>query len=176
MKMLSPKLIFLFVLAMGTVGTLIAQPPPQETGRQEFTDQQGRPNLLQALGLSQDQVRQIRIMNRDRKPRMDAAQQKLREANRALDLAIYADEMNEDDIAAKLKEFQIAQADVARIRFNSELSLRKILTPDQLVRFRGLRERLANAARENMPNRRRNPLNARPLRRLRQVPGQIKNN
>lgn len=174
MKLLSPKAI-LMILALAVMA--YAQgPPPQGEPRREFAAGDERPNLLQALGLSQDQVRQIRMMNRDRKPLMEAAQQRLREANRALDMAVYGDDLDEADVAMRLKEFQQAQADIAKIRFQSELSLRKILTPDQLVRFRGLRQRMARA-RDNMQQRRQDPPpDQRPLQRIRQLPRQTRDN
>jgi Spy/CpxP family protein refolding chaperone len=112
-----------------------------------------RGNVLRQLGLSREQIQQIRRMNMARKPIMDAAQRRFREANRALDEAIYADNVNETEIQARLKELQLAQADVAMIRFTSELAIRKVLTPDQLVRFRDLRQRFEQA-RDNFQTRR----------------------
>jgi len=177
--MLSPKLLFFVLLAFGSAGTLFAQngPPPEDV-KQEFAAAPAkRPNLLESLGLSKNQIRQIRVLNRERKPQMEAAQQRMREANRALDMAIYADGMNEADVSARLKDFQDAQADVARIRFHSELSIRKVLTPDQLVRFRGLRARVAETRQNNIQQRRQQiPPGERPLQRLRQLPRQGRNN
>ncbi|HQU92552.1 MAG TPA: periplasmic heavy metal sensor [Pyrinomonadaceae bacterium] len=150
-------------------GALSAQdgpPPPQDAA--QFEAQLARPNLLENLGLRQDQIRRIRMMNRDRKPAMEAAQQRLREANRALDMSIYGDSLDEDAVQARLKEFQQAQGEVARIRFQSELELRKILTPDQLARFRMLRARVAEARREAQERRKGEP-GERPLQRIRQL-------
>lgn len=169
MKLLSPEILFLsLTLALSALGVAAQDGPPPEEASQ-FTPE--RPNLLQNLGLTQPQIRQIRIMNRDRKPRMDAAQERLREANRALDQAIYGDQLDESEVHARLTTFQQAQAEVARIRFQSELELRKILTPDQLAKFRNLRARLARA-RENVQQRRQTPPGERPLQRIRQLPRQ----
>ena len=76
---------------------------------------------------------------------MQDATRKVRDANRALDIAIYADALSEDDVQARLREFQASQAEVARLRFQSEVELRKILTPEQLGQFRALRERFGRA-------------------------------
>ncbi len=103
-----------------------------------------RPELFRMLGLTQDQVVRIRRLNMARKPQLDAAQDRLKNAMVSLDRAIYADTLDETDVVAKLKEEQQAQAEVQRLRFAGELAVRKILTPDQLVRFRDLRERLAS--------------------------------
>ena len=69
--------------------------------------------------------------------------QRLHNANRALDEAIYADTVDEAAFQSRLKEVNQAQAEVARLRFTNELAVRKILTADQLARFRDLRRRFA---------------------------------
>jgi Spy/CpxP family protein refolding chaperone len=119
-----------------------------------------RPNLLQELGLTPDQIQQIRRINQSRRPLMQEAQTRLREANRALDEAIYADAPNEFEIQEKLKAAQTAQAEVIKTRAQTEYAVRKVLTPEQLVKFRNLRQRLMeqlenrkNAIQEDRQNR-----------------------
>ncbi|MBP7415352.1 MAG: hypothetical protein KA831_01775 [Pyrinomonadaceae bacterium] len=130
------------------------KPVEPQDGQNQGANQQPdiRTNALRQLGLSREQVQQIRRMNMERKPLMDEAQNRLRMANRSLDDAIYADQVNDADVQARLKELQLAQADVARIRFMNELSVRKILTPEQLVRFREIRQRFEQV-RENIEKR-----------------------
>src|SRR6187551_2529791 len=50
-------------------------------------------NLLRQLGLSPEQIQQIRRIKMEQRPSMDEAQRRFREANRALDEAIYADQI-----------------------------------------------------------------------------------
>jgi Spy/CpxP family protein refolding chaperone len=100
---------------------------------------------------------------------MDAAARRLREANRSLDEAIYSDDVNEADFQARLKEFQAAQAEIARLRFESELGVRKILSPEQLFRFREIRRRFAE--RRIGPRRQQDVPNERRMRRLGRPPG-----
>jgi Spy/CpxP family protein refolding chaperone len=173
MRILSPKILLMLILVPVAAICVSAQdgPPPDEAAN--FAPE--RPNLLENLGLTQPQVRQIRIMNRDRKPLMERAQQRLREANRALDQAIYGDRLDESEIQARLAAFQAAQAEVSQIRFQSELELRKILTPEQLAKFRQLRARAARA-RENFQQRRQPPPGDRPVERIRQLPSQTRPN
>jgi Spy/CpxP family protein refolding chaperone len=172
MRNLSPKFVLAILMLGSAVFGVSAQdgPPPEEAA--QFAPE--RPNLLENLGLTQDQIRQIRIMNRDRKPRMEAAQQRLREANQALDQAIYGDKIDESEIQARLSAFQAAQAEVSRIRFQSEVELRKILNPDQLAKFRQLRARVARARQANQQ--RRQPPRDRPLQRIRQLPNRTRVN
>ena len=95
-----------------------------------------RLDILRQLGLNQEQVQRIRRANVERKPLLEAAQARFRDANKALDEAIYADVVNEQDIQARLKETQLAQAELIKVRFMSELTIRRILTAEQLTRFR----------------------------------------
>jgi Spy/CpxP family protein refolding chaperone len=176
MKILSPRSILLLaVILLPSLSSFSQDGPPPLPQDAEFESAEGRPNLLENLGLRQDQIRQIRMMNRDRKPAMEAAQHRLREANRALDMSIYGDSLDESVVQTRLKEFQQAQAEVARIRFKSELELRKILTPEQLGRFRILRARVAEA-RRNAQRRRQGPPGERPLQRIRQLPNRQQQN
>jgi protein CpxP len=127
-------------------------PPPGNGPQDDHAD--GRPNLLAELGLTHEQVQQIRRLNQERRPLMMRAQHRLREANRALDMAIYADTVSDADFQTSLSEFRAAQSEVARLRFESELAVRKILTPEQLVRFRDLRRKFAEARESDMRKRR----------------------
>lgn len=142
-----------FVITGFAQETKPVETQPQD-GQNPAVNQQAdiRTNALRQLGLSREQAQQIRRMNMERKPLMDEAQKRLRDANRSLDEAIYADQVNDADVQARLKELQLAQADLARIRFMNELSVRKILTAEQLTRFRELRQRFEQV-RENVERR-----------------------
>ena len=149
------KLFPVFILALLLLASVsFGQdgPPPGEGPQDDHPD--GRPNLLSELGLTREQVQQIRRINQERRPVMMRAQHRMREANRALDVAIYADTVSDADFQTSLAEFRSAQSELARLRFESELAVRKILTPEQLVRFRDLRQRFAEARESEMRNRR----------------------
>lgn len=136
-KVLSP-VVLLFAVSVLT----FAQdgPPPQGPPPNDE-----RPNVLAQLGLSPEQIRGFRKANQEHRPQMEAAQRRLREANRDLDLAIYSDTVSEDAFQSKLRVFQDAQAEVTRLRFQNELAIRNLLTPEQLTLFREIRRRFANA-------------------------------
>ena len=143
----------LLVLAAFAAGQETTDPKTQELSRPVANQGANQPvdirqNALMQLGLSREQVQQIRRLNQERKPLMDEAQRRFREANIALDLAIYSDQPSDADVEARLKDFQLAQAEVAKLRFANEYAVRKILTPEQLVRFRELRRRFEEIRRE----------------------------
>ena len=137
----------IFATAFLLVGVTAAQDTTgQETERPDANQPQDvRANLLRQLGLSREQIQQLRRINTERRPHMDNAQARLRQTTRALDEAIYADQIVEGDIQARMKEMQLAQAEVIKIRSLNELAIRRILTPEQLVRFRNMRQRFERA-------------------------------
>jgi len=121
-------------------------PDAQHRGMQGPRDM--RANFLHRLGLSPEQMEQIRQIDQERRPLMQTAQKRLREANRALDASIYADQVNENDFEARVKDVQTAQAEVARVRFTSELAVRRVLTPEQLALFREIRQKFEQGRQE----------------------------
>lgn len=139
----------------------VRQPERFQTGEPS----EPRPNLMQELGLSREQIQAVRRINQERKPTEQAARKRFQDANRALNMAIYADNVDEGNFQGRLSEFQAAQSELARIKFANELAVRKLLTPDQLVKFRELRRRFAEE-RATMQNERQQPAD-RPVRRMR---------
>jgi Spy/CpxP family protein refolding chaperone len=152
------------IVSFSAVKAQDKMPPEEEAAPQNF-NQARRPNLLAELDLSPNQIQQIRRINADKRPLVREAQQKWREANRRLDQAIYADNADETEIQVRLKEAQIAQAELIKTRSATEFAVRQILTPDQLVKFREIRRQFAEQM-QNLPKQLKNrPLNA-PNRRL----------
>lgn len=134
-----------------------------------------RPNvrpqrLLEQLNLSREQIQQIRRIYEEKQPLIREAQDRLRDTNRALDLAIYADTANEEEIKKRMNEVQMAQAEVVKLRSTTEFEVRKVLTPEQLAKFRKLREDFAQQTEqrrmenEERQNQRRNDQNPRQRR------------
>ena len=160
--------LLLIGLLAGSLPALAQNEVPAPDGPQDERQDGRRPNLLAELGLSPEQIQQIKRINQARRPIMMEAQRRMRIANRELDAAIYRDSVSDEEFQARLKELQAAQADLARLRFESELSVRKILTPEQLVRFRGLRRNFTEARQDNFRNRRlrRNGQGVAPMREM----------
>ena len=138
---------FLIVSASSAVKAQDEMLPPDAQNQQ--SDRRGRPNLLAELGLKQDQRQQIRRINQEKRPLLREAQQRLREANKSLDQAVYADRVIETEIQSRLKEVQTAQAELIKIRSSSELAVRKILTAEQIAKFRDLRQRFSRRMENN---------------------------
>lgn len=160
MKYTLSKFVLIAVAIFTTSVAVIAQEPPAGNLTPSETPspnadvaKDGRQGMLMQIGLTREQFRQIQMLNMRHRPTMMAAQKRLREATVALDLAIYADLLAEGEFETKLKEQQLAQAEVIRVRSLGELAIRKILTPEQLVKFRELRQQFENMRRENVQRR-----------------------
>ncbi|HUF04029.1 MAG TPA: periplasmic heavy metal sensor [Aridibacter sp.] len=137
----------LFVLVAGSAIAFGQDDPPGNDFVANGTDRLDRADILRReLLLSPEQMRKIRVLNAEMRPRMRDAQQALRAARRDLDEAIYADELIEEELRQKVRTLNEAQAEVNRLRAFSEVAVRKILSPEQLVRFRQLRQRFARQA------------------------------
>jgi hypothetical protein len=113
-----------------------ATPPPDGN---QFA-QQNRPKLLEILNLSKQQIQQIRRLTLEFRPQMQEAKKRWEMANMELDKAVYNDNYNETDIQARLREAQLAHAEMIKTRTMQESAIRRVLTPTQLVRFRQLRQ------------------------------------
>ena len=161
------SLILLVTLTVFSFSTVEAQDAmPQTDAPIEKGGNKRRAELLEELGLSPAQMQQFRRINGDRRPQMRAAQQRLKEATRALDEAVYADAPDESMIQMRIREAQAAQAEVIKIRSLTELAVRRILTAEQLTRFRDTRRRFEASVEERRLNKKENRMENKPNRRF----------
>lgn len=169
-------LIFAGLLLTVSFSTVKAQDemPPNDVPQQDF-NQSRRPNLLAELDLSPNQIQQIRRINREIQPLMREAQQTLRGAKRSLDQAIYADNANETEVQNRLKNVQNAQVEIIKIRSTTEFAVRKVLTPEQLVKFREVRQRFMERMENSLKERKNRSLNT-PEQRLINRQRRLRNN
>ncbi len=139
------QIIFALLICALPIIAAAQNPPPAEAGQEARFAQPAdvRPNLRMELGLTPEQMQALRRINAERKPSEMSARRRFQDANRALNMAIYSDTVDQAEFQTRLSEFQAAQAELARIKFTNELAVRRLLTPDQLVKFRDLRRRFA---------------------------------
>jgi Spy/CpxP family protein refolding chaperone len=97
-------------------------------------------NWVTALGLTPDQVARIRTIRQLNRLERQIAQQRLHQAQRALDEAIYSDDASEAVVEQRTREVAEAQAAEVRLRARTELGIRRVLTPQQLSTFRTIRQ------------------------------------
>ena len=152
-NLLTPQFILTALFGLVLCSAAAAQQPRPANNVQGERAQPGRqrPNLLAELGLTPEQIDAVRKINQERKPVEMAARQRFQDAGRALNMAIYGDNVDDAAVKERLREFQAAQAELARIKFTNELAVRKVLTLEQLVKFRELRRRFAEARDDGRP-------------------------
>lgn len=93
------------------------------------------------LNLTPDQIQKIRTINAELKEQRQAAIQRLRQAQRALNEAIESQTPNEALIDQRSQEVAEAQAATIRIRSLTEARVLQVLTPEQRIRLREMRQR-----------------------------------
>lgn len=126
---------------------------------------QTQPNQVPDFGplnLTPDQIQKIRTINAELKDQRQAAIQRLRQAQRALTEAIESPTPNEALIDQRSHEVADAQAATIRLRSLTEARILQVLTPEQRIRLREMRQRnqaLRRGGNQQFP---RNGANRRP--------------
>ena len=145
----------LFLLLLAPCKTTGAQTQNEPPARPEAgARQQGRAvNLMQRLGLTQEQREQLRQIRTQSEAEARELTRRMRLARRALDEAIYADSIDDALIEQRSRELASAQTALMRLRAATELKVRRVLTAEQLRLFRNLRRQ---AQRRQMLQRRMN--------------------
>ena len=111
-----------------------AQTPAAEPQANQMAD-------LRPLDLKPDQIQKIRAINFELRDERQAAGIKLRQAQRALAEAIESPTPDEMVIAQRSREVAEAQANTIRLRSLTEARILQILTPEQRVRLKEIRQR-----------------------------------
>lgn len=128
-------------------------PPPQQDQPNDGPNRP-LPDLGRALGLNPDQLRQLWAVNQRTAPEFRRARQRVQQAREELDIALYGDVVDENVVNAKIDELNQAQNEMERLRALREFRIRQLLTPEQLLVLRRIRQqalRLMNGERPRDP-------------------------
>ena len=121
----------LILLTGATIALAQQQPDP--------TLNPGQPDPIEQLRLTPDQRQAIRRIVAENRDERQATNQRVREANAALDQALESDPPDENVIEQKINELTSAQAAQLRLRIQTEIKIRRILHPEQIATLRRLR-------------------------------------
>lgn len=122
----------------------------QENGGQEAGAQNNQAgDIVRQLNLTPEQVQKIREIRESNKEERRAINQRLRQAQFALERAIYDENGDEAIIEERLRELSEAQRAAVRMRALTELNIRRVLTPEQLTTLRALRQQARITAERN---------------------------
>lgn len=162
MRINRQKLVPIFLLAVALAASsnsfanvVTPQDPPAQT-------QTTSPDLIQELQLTPEQRQKIRAIREEMKNERATINQRVRETNFALEQALEADKPDEALIEQRLRDAATAQAASMRMRIQTELRIRRILTLEQLAIWRALRQQSGRPLRDlrinsQRPNRRLSP-------------------
>jgi len=131
------------------------QTDPSQAQNAQAQNPQNQGNELRLLGLTPDQIQKIRAINLDLKDERQAANMKLREAQRALAEVVESPTPDENLIAQRSREVAEAQSNTIRLRSLTEARILQVLTPEQRIRLREMRQRnlaLRRANQQPSPN------------------------
>jgi len=114
------------------------------------------PDVTRQLSLTPDQLFKIRQVQRDSKDERVAIGVRLRQSNRALQEALDAESLDESLVEQRLQDLAAAQTAQLRMRIQTELKIRRLLSPAQLARWRELRLQAGDVMRAQDNNQRPN--------------------
>jgi Spy/CpxP family protein refolding chaperone len=116
---------------------------PVEPAENQVNKANQIPNL-RPLNLTPEQVQKIRDINADMREQRQAANLRVRQANRALTEAVESPTPNQALIDQRSRELADAQVGIIRLRSLIEARvLREVLTPEQRIRLREMRQNQA---------------------------------
>jgi Spy/CpxP family protein refolding chaperone len=117
----------------------VSQPDQNQT--QSQVNQATIQDVFGQLNLTPEQVQKIRGINFELKDQRQTANQRLRLAQRALTAAVEAPTPSEALIDQRSRDVADAQSSVIRLRSLTEARVLQVLTPEQRVRLREIRQR-----------------------------------
>lgn len=128
---------------MCTANVIQAQTNTPQTQAQDqpATQVPQAPNLQTELNMTPDQIQKWRTLNMELRPQEVAGALKVREARRALADAMEAPTPNEELIKQQAKELADAQSAMTQLQALRQARVLQILTPEQRVRLKEIRER-----------------------------------
>ncbi len=143
-RILFPLILLPAIIAVQVSAQTPTPQNPVEPARTQTQTQPNQPGQLPdfaELNLSAEQIQKIRAINAEVKDQRQAAGIKLRQAQRALAEAVESPTSNETLIEQRSQELADAQANTIRLRSLTEAGILQVMTPEQRLRVREIRQR-----------------------------------
>jgi len=143
---LAPNKLFQFIAPAAVLVILSISGHAQSTQQQQNSGETVQTQMTQAdqmlgpLNLTQDQIQKIRSINAELREERREAGMRLRLAQRALTEAIQSPAPDETLISQRSKEVADAQANTIRLRSLTEARILQVLSPEQRIKLRELRQ------------------------------------
>jgi Spy/CpxP family protein refolding chaperone len=118
-----------------------AQQNPTEPAQTQASQASQMADLVGPLNLTPEQIQKWRTINADLKEEQQTANQRLRQARRALAEAIESPTPNEALVEQRAHDVSEAQAAVIRLQALKEARILQTLSPEQRVKLKEIRQR-----------------------------------
>ncbi|MBC8029671.1 MAG: Spy/CpxP family protein refolding chaperone [Pyrinomonadaceae bacterium] len=139
-------LVFISAIAACSVSYGQAQQQPPVSAEHQQGAGGGDP--IRQLNLTPAQREQIRSIRQQTNIERAAINQRVGDANRALEAALDSDNPDEAAVEQRMKDLAAAQADAMRMRVSTEVKIRRVLTVEQRTLLRSLRQQAREMQRE----------------------------
>ncbi len=147
MKQHGRILTLLTVLAFAAAVPVAGQSAQQPTETPEPQQNAANWDPIRELNLTPEQRQQIRTIRENNKAERLEINERLRQANEALNAAMNADNPDEALVEQRVRDVSAAQSAVMRMRMLTEVKIWRVLTPQQRDRLR-IMQREARQARQ----------------------------
>ncbi|MBL8148398.1 MAG: hypothetical protein JNN15_00540 [Blastocatellia bacterium] len=104
---------------------------------------------VRTLNLTQDQIRKMIFIRRRSSDEYLSLEGQIREKRLALDMALYSDQMNEEEVKQLAVELSRLEGQRVLMKTKIQAQIRSLLTPDQLKIVREMRFGAGNSAPKN---------------------------
>jgi Spy/CpxP family protein refolding chaperone len=121
------------------------QPAVRNAERRQRMQQE----VMRRLNLSEEQQVRMRAVRRGYDNELVAAGRRVRFARRSLDEAIMRQQLDEAEVNHRSNELADAQASLIKVQSRMWSDLRKVLTPEQVVKFNQLEREMLRRERRN---------------------------
>lgn len=147
LKLKVPSLLVLTFLLIVT-STGFARSGLQEQQQPPVQNTAPAADPVRELNLTPEQREKIRSIREQQKEERFTVNQRLRDANLALERVLDSENPDEALVEQRLRDVAAAQAASMRMRVLSEVRIRRVLTPEQLTTLRTLRQNARSFRRE----------------------------
>jgi Spy/CpxP family protein refolding chaperone len=147
-KLFTPVACLVFFAAIATFSMSYGQTPQPPNSPESQQAAGGDP--IRQLNLTPEQREQIRSIRQQTNVERAAINQRVGEANRALEAALDSDNPDESSVEQKMKDLAAAQAEAMRMRIATEVKIRRVLTVEQRAILRALRLEAREMQRERL--------------------------
>jgi Spy/CpxP family protein refolding chaperone len=106
--------------------------------------------LMQAIGLSDDQRVRMQEIRRASEDDAIAVGRRIRQARAALDREIMSEPYNEASVSRAIEEMASAHAEKTRLEARIRAQLRRVLTPEQVLRYHEIEKQLRREMRQQL--------------------------